>query len=552
MTAALPLMAATSTSSGVGPITLPHVEYSAILPELILIGGALVLLSFHALTRSRPPRGTYLGLTLAAAFASLGASCWLWQDIGAHGRRTAVAGAIAVDGFSVLFLILASSALILGAITGHAFLRRERLESPEFYVLAMLSASGAMFMAAANDLIMVFLGLEILSIALYVLAGLNSRRMESGEAALKYFLLGAFSSALFLYGIALVYGATGTTNLPQIASFLANNVIVSNGVLLGGMALLVVGFGFKVAAVPFHTWTPDVYQGAPTPVTSFMAAVAKAGGFAAFLRVLFSSFHTMRLDWQPIIWVLAVLTLLVGAVLAVVQRDVKRMLAYSSINHAGFVLIGLQAATRTGIAGSLYYLFTYTFMVMGSFAVVTAVGRRGDAAHDLDDYRGLSGRQPLLALAFTVLLIAQAGIPFTPGFLAKFYVLSGAVESSSYPLAVIAMVTAVIAAFFYLRVIFYMYSGRRATYGPEGEPAPETLPELAGVAAGGGAGTVSASLPEVPEHVEEAVRTEAEPGPVEVPPGLAVVIGLCVAFTVVFGIWPGPIFDFAHRATLLF
>jgi NADH-quinone oxidoreductase subunit N len=540
------LLAAAPSSSGVGPITVPHVEYSAILPELILIGGALAMLGFHALTRRRPRRGTYLGMTLAVAFAALGASCWLWQDIGAHGRRTAVAGAIAVDGFSVLFLILVSSALVLGAITGDAFLRRERLESPEFYVLAMLSASGAMFMAAANDLIVVFLGLEILSIALYVLAGLNSRRIESGEAAIKYFILGAFSSALFLYGIALVYGATGTTNLPQIASFLANNVVVSNGVLLGGIALLIVGFGFKVAAVPFHTWTPDVYQGSPTPVTSFMAAVAKAGGFAAFLRVMVTSFHTMRLDWQPVIWVVAVLTLVVGAVLAVVQRDIKRMLAYSSINHAGFVLIGLQAASHTGTAGSLYYLFTYTFMVMGSFAVVTAVGGRGDAAHDLDDYRGLGSRNPLLALSFTILLLAQAGIPFTTGFLAKFYVLSAAVDSGSYALAVIAMVTAAIAAFFYLRVVFYMYAGRR----DETDAETQVLDEARQLVGAGGGGTAVATPP-----VTEPPRPEpsAEGRPVvKVAPGVAAVVGTCVAFTLVFGIWPGPIFDFAHRATLLF
>ncbi len=219
-------------------------------------------------------------------------------------------------------------------------MRREKATGPEFQALMLLSASGAMIMGEANDLIVVFLGLEILSIALYVLAAMNARRAESGEAALKYFVLGAFSSAVFLYGIALVYGATGSTNLPQIADYLARNVLLHNGLLLAGLALLLVGFGFKVAAVPFHLWTPDVYQGSPSPATGFMAAVAKAGGFAALLRVFVSSFGTLRTDWQPAVWVLAAITLLLGAVVALAQRDIKRMLAYSSINHAGFVLLG--------------------------------------------------------------------------------------------------------------------------------------------------------------------------------------------------------------------
>src|SRR5205085_373000 len=260
--------------------------------------------------------------------------------------------------------------------------------------------------------------------------------------------LGAFSSALFLYGVALTYGATGSTNLAEIGTFLAQNVITSNGVLLAGMALLLVGLGFKVAAVPFHTWTPDVYQGSPTPATGFMAAAAKAAGFAGLLRVFFSTFSTLRLDWRPIIFVIAVLTLLVGSILAVVQNDIKRMLAYSSISHAGYVLIGLQAASAKGIAGSLYYLMAYTFMVLGSFAVVTVVGRKGDADHNLEAYRGLSTRRPALAMAFTVLLLAQAGVRFTTGLWAKFYVISAAVErgGSSYTLAIIGMLAAAISA----------------------------------------------------------------------------------------------------------
>src|SRR3954453_17350809 len=268
----------------------------------------------------------------------------------------------------------------------------------------MLSASGGMFMAAANDLLVLFLGLEILSIALYVLAAFHRRRAESGEAGMKYFILGGFASALFLYGVALVYGGTGSTNMQEIASFLADNFVRNQGLLLAGMTLLIVGLGFKVAAVPFHAWTPDVYQGSPTPATGFMAAAAKAAGFAGLLRLFFSTFQDLRFDWQPIIWVLAALTVLTGSILALVQTDIKRMLAYSSISHAGYVLIGLQGATTKGLAGSLYYLLAYTFMVLGSFAVVTVVGRKGDNDHNISAYRGLASRRPLLAMVFTVLL----------------------------------------------------------------------------------------------------------------------------------------------------
>ncbi|MHB1487723.1 MAG: NADH-quinone oxidoreductase subunit N [Acidimicrobiales bacterium] len=563
MTSLIMVAASVPSSSLLPPLKLPHVEYSAILPELILIGGALVLLTAASLFRSKSQRGLYAAYTVGVSVASLVASVWLWQHLqDRHGHGyTAVAGAVAVDGFSVFFLVMMSVALIISALMSHAFLRRERLDGPEFYVLAMLSVSGGMFMSAANDLILLFLGLEILSIALYVLAGYNSQRAESGEAAIKYFVLGAFSSALFLYGIALTYGATGSTNLAQIADYLARNVITSNGVLLAGMALMLVGLGFKVAAVPFHAWTPDVYQGSPSPVTGFMAAVAKAAGFAGLLRVFYSTFPTLRLDWEPAIWVIAVLTLALGSIVALVQSDVKRMMAYSSINHAGFVLVGLQAASTLGIAGSLYYLFAYTFLVLGSFAVITLVGGKGDADHDLTAYRGLYRRNPLLALAFVVFLMAQAGIPFTTGFLAKFYVISAAASSHSYALAIIAMVSAVVAAFFYLRVMLAMFSPTGPspreldTTGSIRLPEPmgvgsgppvsagDAAPTLAGYGVSGGDGEVATSpLP------SEA----APPTKVVVPVGPAVAIALCVAFTVVFGIIPGPIIDFAHQATLLF
>ncbi len=464
-------------------IATPHIRYEAILPEIVMLGGAVLLLAVGALVeRQLRARVATFG-TLAVSAGALGVSLWQWADVTSHGGFTAVDRAVVVDGFSALVNILVSCAMFLTALVADGYLRRERVEGAELHVLAMVSASGAMIMGSANDLIVIFLGLEILSIALYVLAAFNHRRAASGEAALKYFILGSFSSAVFVYGIALVYGATGTSNLAQIAGFLSTRVLTSDGLLLAGMTLLMVGFAFKVAAVPFHMWTPDVYQGAPSPVTGFMAAVAKAGAFAAFLRVFVSSFETLRADWQPIVYGIAVVTLLLGAGLAVVQRDVKRMLAYSSINHAGFVLLGLQAATAGGVSASLYYLFAYTFMVIGSFAVVTVLGRRGDAAHDIASYRGLARRQPLLALMFAVLLLAQAGAPFTTGLWAKLQVILASVDHS-VPLAVIAMVSAAIAAFFYLRVAVLMYTPLPAAGAAPGveTPAEEPMPLGRGVA----------------------------------------------------------------------
>ena len=442
-----------------GAIDKPEIEWSAITPVLILIGGALVLLTVSALMDRRPPRSTYAVFTVVTCAAAVVASVLLWDRVQdpARGGYTAMVGALTVDGFSIFFSILIAISIALAALLADGYLRREGLEGPELYALMLMSGAGGVIMAMANDLIVVFLGLEILSIALYVMAGMHLRRTESQEAAIKYFVLGAFSSAFLLYGIALVYGATGSTNMSDISAFLSGNVLEAEGLLLAGFALLLVGLGFKVAAVPFHVWTPDVYQGAPSPVTAFMASASKAAGFAALLRVFTSTFATHSSDWRPVVWALAVLTLVVGSVLAVVQRDVKRMLAYSSINHAGFVLVAIEANTDRGVAGALFYLLAYAFMVVGSFAVVTLVGRRGDAAHDLDDYRGLSRERPALALAFTVFLLSQAGVPLTSGFFAKFYVIGAAADAESYALAVIAMVTAVVSAFLYLRIIVAMY-----------------------------------------------------------------------------------------------
>ena len=503
---------------GPPPVELPRVDWLAIGPEVALVVTALILVLVAALNRGRwDLSGVYLDVSLAGVAASALATARLWSVVIDEAPYQALARMVAVDGFSVFARLVILAATALGLLISQGYLRRERVEGPECHALLLLSASGMLLMTSANDLIVVFLALEILSIALYVLAAFDRRRLESQEAGLKYFVLGSFSSAVFLYGVALIYGATGTTLLsgtltPErtgggIAQFLAANTLFSSGLLLAGMALLLVGLGFKVAAVPFHMWTPDVYQGAPSPVTGFMAAGAKAAGFAALLRVFGTAFDAYSVDWRPLAWGLAVASLVVGSVVAIVQEDVKRMLAYSSIGHAGYVLMGFQADTGGGLASALFYLLAYTFMVVGSFAVVSVVGRRGDRRHKLDDYRGLGSRHPLLAGALTLFLLAQAGVPLTSGFMAKFSVFSASIDAREYALTIVGVLAAVVAMFFYLRVIVLMYM---------------TAPE------------------------------EPDSGPAfELDAATGTALAVAAAATVVLGVLPGPVLDFARDATLL-
>ncbi|HEV7535970.1 MAG TPA: NADH-quinone oxidoreductase subunit N, partial [Acidimicrobiia bacterium] len=335
MTALVALLAQTAPVDTRIPV--PKVDWLAVGPEVALIVTAMVLVLMAALNRGRRDlSGIYLDVGLAGVASSGLITAKLWSVVVSHGAPyQTLSGMVAVDGFAVFARTVILAATALGLLVAQGYLRREQVEGPEYHALLLLSASGMLLMTSANDLIVVFLALEILSIALYVLAAFDRKRLESGEAGLKYFILGAFSSAVLLYGVAMVYGATGTTSLTAIADFLAQNTLYSSGLLLAGFALILVGLGFKVAAVPFHMWTPDVYQGSPTPVTGFMAGGAKAAGFAALLRVFVGGFGAYSVDWRPLILVLAIASLLVGSVVALVQQDVKRMLAYSSINHAG-------------------------------------------------------------------------------------------------------------------------------------------------------------------------------------------------------------------------
>ena len=486
LTLTAPTGALTSASDVVVHVAGPTVDWWGLLPLLILLVGGLLMLTFSSFLRGRAPKGLFATVTIVIAAAAAISALPLWSRVHSTdsilwfhlnhaqtGPFSTVGGAVGVDGFSLFITIVLCAAVAMAALFANAYLRREDMEGPEFYVLMLISASGGVMMAMANDLIVLFIGLETLSIAVYVLAGMLLRRVQSQESGIKYFVLGAFSSAFFLYGIAMIYGATGSTNLIDIKDFMAGVVPVQNGFLLLGLALLLVGLAFKVAAVPFHAWSPDVYDGAPTPAVAWMASGVKAAAFAGLVRIFVLTFSNYGATWRPIIYVLAILSMVVGASLAIVQSNVKRMLAYSSISHAGFMLMALQASSTEGTAAIAFYVAVYTFMVAGSFGVATIVGRRGDGHHSLGDYKGLSRSNPVLAAAFTVLLLAQAGVPFTSGFFAKFYAITAAVNAHSTPLAVIAMVSAVISAFLYLRLIVAMFMSG----GDDGADAP--LPDAA-------------------------------------------------------------------------
>lgn len=491
----------------------PSIDWWALSPLLVLLGGGLFLLVAAALT-PRWPRGLYAFVASSVAGAAGVLAAFVWDDLSDGRQAYLVGNALHFDRFATFITIVICVAVIGASLLTDDFLRREQYDGPEVYALFLMSAIGGVVMGAANDLIVLFLGLETLSIAMYVLAASNRRRDESQEAGLKYFVLGGFSSAFFLYGIALLYGATGTTRLTSgpdggdsIFSYLSNNVLVDEhkSLLLAGIALLLVGLAFKISAVPFHTWTPDVYQGAPSPITAFLASAGKVAAFAALLRVVVYGLATRQDDWRPVIWVIAVATLVVGSILAVVQTNVKRMLAYSSVSHAGFILVGVEAASDKGTSGALFYLMAYAVLVLGSFGVVTLVGRDGDTRHALDDFRGLGKQRPALALALTVFLLAQAGVPLTSGFVAKFGVILAAVEEHSYALAIIAMLSAVIAAFLYLRIIVSMFLA-------DPDPADATVE------------------------------------PVKVPFSAGLAIGAAVAFTLIVGFLPGWLIHLANDA----
>ncbi|MBN1537496.1 MAG: NADH-quinone oxidoreductase subunit N [Anaerolineales bacterium] len=433
----------------------------AILPLVILVGWAIILILVDLLIPSHR-KG------MIAPFAVIGIIIALGVAISQFGEQsTAFGGMVAVDGFSVFLQVLFLISGLFGIALAYDYLKRQGIEHSEYYILLLFSLSGMMLMAMAADLIMVFLALELLSIPLYVLAGFASPRLDSEEAALKYFLLGAFAGGFVVYGIALVFGATQTTALQGIIA--ATKDGSANVVLLViGAALILIGLGFKVAVVPFHMWTPDVYQGAPSSVTAFMAVGAKAAGFAGLLRVFMSAFNILAVDLIPILWTLSVITMLLGNIVAIAQSNIKRLLAYSSIAHAGYILMGMVTLGQgeiegAAIAAALFYLVAYVITSFGAWAVVIALEHGEGKGLALDDYAGLGGKHPALAAAMTVFMLSFTGVPPTLGFMGKFFLFSAVLDGGYVGLAVIGVLTSLVSAYYYLRVVVVMYM-------QEGEP----------------------------------------------------------------------------------
>jgi NADH-quinone oxidoreductase subunit N len=474
------------SAAGVDPTALiptPSISYSALLPILIVLGAACLGVLVEAVVPREQRFNAQLGLTLLALAAAL------VDVITLHGRSVLTASnALAIDGvtlfiqgtilvlaaLSVLLIadrgveagsaIVASAAVVVGSPTDRRLATSTRVQT-EIYPLTLFAVGGMLIFPAANNLLLMFVALEVLSLPLYLMAGLSRRRrLLSQEAALKYFLLGAFASAFFLYGVALLYGYANSVDLLDILRA-QNNSNQSDVLLYLGFGMLIVGLLFKAGIAPFHSWTPDVYQGSPTPVTAFMASCTKVAAFGAILRVLYVGFSVSAWDWRPIIWAVAIASMVVGAVVGLTQTDLKRILAYSSIAHAGFILVGLVSLDTAGLSAVLFYLAAYGFTTVAAFGLLTLVRDAGGEASHLSQWSGLAKRSPLFAATFTFLLLALAGIPLTSGFTGKFVVFRAAYHIAG-PLVVIALVSSAIAAFFYLRIVVLMFFAEPAEDGP--------------------------------------------------------------------------------------
>lgn len=481
-----------------------------ILPELLVITAAcLVLVLDPVLSSSQKDGLAWLSLGTLAICMGLIASQM-------NHAASAFGGIVIIDAYACFWKLLLCFVAGLTVLLSHTYLREERLYFGEYYGFVLLSLSGMMVMVSAADLLTIYLGTELMSLSLYVMAGLKRSEPRSLEASAKYFVLGAFSSGILLYGISLLYGATGSTRLPAIAAAIAGRSL-DDPLLLAATVLLAVGFGFKLAVVPFHMWTPDVYQGAPTSVTAFMAVASKAASFGAFLRVFVEGLGSLKANWSAIFLLLCIATLVLGNIVALVQTNIKRMLAYSSIAHAGYALIGVVAAgvagTQTGetngITAVMLYLALYAFMTFGAFTIVAMLRKGGLDGDEIEDFTGLAARHPLAALLMLVFMVSLAGIPPTAGFIGKFYVFMAAVEAGLTWLAVLALVFAAISAYYYLRIVMVMYMR-------EPDPLTAASPRLI------------------------------------MSPALSIVLACAVAGVVFFGLYPGPLVSLAGHAVLTF
>jgi NADH-quinone oxidoreductase subunit N len=535
---------AAATAAAPGAIPAPSIEYSQLAPMLVVFGAAIVGVLVEAFVPRELRRAVHLLVTFGALVAAFVWTCVIAASstifakgsagdlvAGAVAKAGAAAtGAVAVDRPTLFIqgtiLVLAAVSVLLIADASHDVSSfagqaaaapgspeeraglRAGLVHTEIYPLTLFSVGGMLLFPAANDLLTMFIALETLSLPLYLLCGLaRRRRLLSHEAAMKYFLLGSFSSAFFLFGIAMLYGFSGSVSLASIASA-ASAGTGSDTLLFGGIALVGLGLLFKIGAVPFQSWKPDVYQGAPTPITALMASCTVVSAFGALLRVFYVAFGTLTWDWRPALWVVAVLTMVVGAVIAITQTDVKRLLAYSSIAHAGFILTAVISSSVQGLSSSLFYLATYGLSTVGAFAVITLVRDSGGEADHLSRWAGLGKRSPLVAGVFALFLLTFAGIPLTSGFVGKFAVFSAAIAGGATPLVIVGVVASAIAAFFYVRVIVLMFFS---------DPVPD--------------------------------------GPVVAVPSVftGTAVGVGALSAVVFGIVPGPVLSLAnHAATQLF
>jgi NADH-quinone oxidoreductase subunit N len=423
-------------------------DYLRFLPEIILTLAGTLLMVMDAISERRGSP-LYGNITIGALIAAIAASAYAYSDPG-----PAFSDMLLVDGFATFFRILVIGVGILAVLSSYRYISRENAEPGEYHALILFSVMGQCVMVTANELIMIFIGLEISSIATYVLAGYLRDDKRNNEAALKYFLLGSFATAFFLYGVALIYGMTGSTNLSLIRTAVAS---VSPVFVAVAAALMLVGLLFKVSGAPFQVWAPDVYQGAPVPVSAFMSAGPKAAAFAILLRIFMTAFVSIGSGWEPLVWISALLSMTIGNFAALSQSNVKRLLAYSSIAHAGYVLVAVTAQSSTGISAAMFYLVAYAMMNVGAFAVVAHLSGKGEKHVGVDDFAGLARTQPVTAAMLTVFLLSMIGVPLTAGFFGKFYIFQAALQSHLVWLAILGMLNSAVAAYYYLRILVVMY-----------------------------------------------------------------------------------------------
>jgi NADH-quinone oxidoreductase subunit N len=431
---------------------IPEIDLYLIAPEIIISAFGFLVLLVSVFSRS-VGRKNYLGMI--GLIGIIIAFFYTLPQIGSV--KSGFGGMFISDGYALFFKILFLIISFLTILISMAYTQREGIEFGEYYALVLFGTLGMMLMAAGTHFITIFLGLETMSISIYILAGMMREDRRSAESALKYFLLGAFATGFLLYGIALIYGATGSLYLKDVASYIASKNLLRNPMLLMSLVFLTIGFGFKIASVPFHMWTPDVYEGAPTSITAFMATGVKAAGFSALIRVFFSGLAAFRPDWTSIMWAICVATMTVGNIVAISQTNIKRMLAYSSIAHAGYILVAFVAGNDLGTSGILFYLMAYAFMNIGAFTCVILLGKKGEENILINDYAGIGFKYPLLAASMTIFLLSMAGIPPLGGFMAKFYVFSAAVKSRFYWLAILGVLNSAVSVYYYLRVTVLMY-----------------------------------------------------------------------------------------------